>query len=271
MVIPKPACRCKVCGEARNKGGPYARTGPAAFIHDIHLLIDMPAEIASQLNREQIDRIDYVMFTHLDPDHVEGIRVLEQIALDFRTWQAYPEKQITLITPGPMVMELKKLRTVYGPIIDFYLNQGFIRLVEFEREITIDNFTVNAVQINRKDEIAFVYVFKADQKKMIYAPCDIKPFPEDSKELKGADILLIQPGIFQGGLKHGFVYPEGHISRETIYTYEDTLALAERIAAENIVFIHLEEYWNRSYDDYLKLESASGRVKFAYDGMKITI
>lgn len=271
MVIPKPLCQCRICREACNKGIPYSRTGPAAFIHDIHLLIDTPAEIASQLNRERIDQIDYVMFTHLDPDHVEGIRVLEQIALDFRSWRAYPEKQITLIAPRLLVEEFKKLKTVYGPLIDFYSAQGFIRLVEFEREIRIDNFIIQSVQIDRKDEMSFVYVFEADQKKVVYAPCDIKPFPEESHMLKGADVLLIQPGIFEDGLKHGFVYPQEHISRTTLYTYEETLALAERIEAKNIIFIHLEEYWNRSYEEYLELESVGNYVKFAYDGMEINI
>jgi len=271
MLIPKPLCRCSVCMQARAKGIPYARTGPAAFIHDIHLLIDTPAEIASQLNREQIDQIDYLMFTHLDPDHVEGIRVLEQITLDFRTWRTYPEKQIALITPRLLMKEFKKLQTVYGPIIDFYIDQGFIRLVEFEREICIDDFIIKSVLIERKDEIAFVYVFETEHKKMVYAPCDIKPFPEENDILKGADILFIQPGIFKDGLKHGFVYPEDHMSRETICTYDETLALAERIEAKNIIFIHLEEYWNRSYDDYLKLEKAYDHIKFAYDGMEVHI
>jgi len=92
MVIPKPLCRCRVCDEARKKGVPYERKGPAAFIHDINLLIDTPAEIACQLNQSQIEHIDYLLFTHLDPDHVEGFRVVEQITLDFRTWRAYPDK-----------------------------------------------------------------------------------------------------------------------------------------------------------------------------------
>ncbi len=86
MVIPRPLCRCPVYQQAREKGIPYARTGPSAFLHDINLLIDTPAEIVSQLNRCDIDRIDYATYTHLDPDHVEGSRVFEQIALDFRTW-----------------------------------------------------------------------------------------------------------------------------------------------------------------------------------------
>lgn len=94
MVIPKPLCQCNVYMEAREKGIPYKRTGPSAFIHDENILIDTAAEIACQLNRSRINQIDHLIFTHLDPDHVEGLRVVEQITLDFRTWEAYPGKYI---------------------------------------------------------------------------------------------------------------------------------------------------------------------------------
>jgi len=77
MVIPKPLCKCRICDEAREKGVPYERTGPSAFLHDENLLIDTPAEIALQLNRSRIERIDYLLFTHLDPDHMEGFRAVE--------------------------------------------------------------------------------------------------------------------------------------------------------------------------------------------------
>ena len=63
MVIPKPLCRCHVCQEARKKGVPYARAGPSAFVHDINLLIDTPAEIVSGeglLDRNQVKgRIEF--------------------------------------------------------------------------------------------------------------------------------------------------------------------------------------------------------------------
>ena len=120
MVIPKPLCQCRVCQEARRKGVPYARAGPSAFLHDINLLIDTPAEIVSLLNRSPIRHVDYLILTHLDPDHVEGFRVVEQIALDFRTWRAYPEKQICLLLPEQLSERAREIRSQYGSLIDFY-------------------------------------------------------------------------------------------------------------------------------------------------------
>ncbi len=270
-VIPKPLCQCRVCQEARKKGVPYARAGPAAFLHDINLLIDTPVEIVSLLNRSSIRRVDYLTFTHLDLDHVEGFRVVEQIALDFRTWRAYPEKQTCLLLPEQLIVRLREIRSQYGPVLDFYQESGFVRLILFQDEVRIKNVRITAIPVERGSQVAFVYVFEQSGRKVVYAPCDIKPFPEHRNEVQQADLLIIQPGIFEEGLKHGFRYPGEHISRTTLYTFEQTLHLATRLKTKRVLFVHLEEYWNRSYDDYCALESKYQMVRFAYDGMQLTV
>jgi phosphoribosyl 1,2-cyclic phosphate phosphodiesterase len=271
MVIPKPLCQCRVCQEARKKGVPYARSGPSAFLHDINLLIDTPAEIVSQLNRSPIRRIDYLILTHLDPDHVEGLRLVEQITLDFRTWRAYPEKQICLLLPEQLGERIREIRSQYGPLVNFYQESGFVRLMLFQGEVQINNVHITAIPVDRGSQLAFVYVFEKSGRKVVYAPCDFKPFPEHRDEVQQADLLIIQPGIFEEGLKHGFRYPANHISRTTLYTFEQTMDLVTRLQAERVLFVHLEEYWNRSYDDYRALETSDQRVRFAYDGMQLAV
>ena len=141
----------------------------------------------------------------------------------------------------------------------------------FKDSITIRDIKVTAIPVDRGRQISFVYIFEDSGSKVIYAPCDIKPFPEHRGEVQKADLLIIQPGIFENGLKHRFKYPEDHISRKTLYTFEQTLELSKRIQAKKVVFTHLEEYWNRSYDDYLSLEPANKWFRFAYDGMKLNV
>ena len=270
-VIPRPLCQCRVCKEARRKGPPYERTGPSLFIHDENILIDTPAEISRQLNRSSIEKIEFVLFTHPDPDHIEGVRILEQITLDFRTWEAYPDKQITLILPDSLLVEVRKIRTVYGPLLDFYERSGFIRCRTFKDHVRLGLIDLTAIPVKTESQISFIYVFDRGGKRVVYAPCDIKPFPEHRHEVQLADILIIQPGIFETGLKHGFKYPEKHISRKTLYTFEETLDIAVRLQAKKVIFTHLEEYWNRSYDDYRALEAKNRRIRFAYDGMRLTV
>jgi len=270
-VIPKPLCQCPVCREAREKGVPYARSGPAAFLHDMNLLIDTPAEIASQLNNSAIDRIDYLTFTHLDPDHVEGFRVVEQIALDFRTWRAYPEKQICLLLPEALNKNIKKLSSQYGPFIDFYRERGFFKLKPFRDQVWVGDVQLTAIPVERGSQPVFIYVFEKSGGRVVYAPCDLKPFPEHRDEVRHPDLLITQPGIFEEGLKHGFRYPAEHITRKNLYTFEQTMSLAARLRAKEVLFMHLEEYWNRSYDDYRALEANNPGVRFAYDGMQVMV
>ena len=271
MVIPKPLCQCRVCQEAREKGIPYARAGPSAFLHDINLLIDTPAEIISQLNRSSIRRINYLAFSHLDPDHVEGFRVVEQMALDFRTWRAYPQKQICLLLPEQLSGRMGELRSQYGSLVDFYQESGFLQLKLFHNRIQIGDVRITAIPVDRGSQLSFVYVFEKSGCKVVYAPCDIKPFPEHRDEVQQADLLIIQPGIFEDGLKHGFKYPAEHISRKTLYTFEQTMELATDLQAKKVVFVHLEEYWNRSHDDYCALASKHPGISFAYDGMQLRV
>ncbi len=269
MVIPKPLCLCRVCKEARERGIPYERSGPSSFIHEENLLIDTPADISRQLNRESIDEIDSLIFTHLDPDHIEGFRVVEQISLDFRSWSAYPEKQIQLLLPESLYEGLKKINSAYGALLDFYEGQGFIKSRTFKDHTRLGHMDITAIPVDRGPNPSFIYVFERDGKRMVYATCDIKPFPEDREEVDHPDLLVIQPGIFERGLKHDFVYPAGHISRKTLYTFEETLAIAGRIRAGHVLFVHLEEYWNRGFDDYLSIEKRHKNISFAYDGMVV--
>jgi len=271
MTIPKPLCRCRICREAREKGPPYSRSGPALFIHDENMLIDTPAEICGQLNGSDIQRIDYLLFTHLDPDHVEGFRVVEQVSLDFRSWQAYPNKQIQLMLPEQLYARVKGIQTIYVPAIDFYEAQGFIACRTFDWRTSAGRINITALPVNRGGQVSFIYIFTQQGHRVVYAPCDIKPFPEDRKEVQNADLLIIQAGIFEQGLKHGFTYEPEHISRSTLYTFEETLALAKRIHARRVLFVHLEEYWNRSYDDYLAIEKEFTNIHFAYDNMQISV
>jgi phosphoribosyl 1,2-cyclic phosphate phosphodiesterase len=49
------------------------------------------------------------------------------------------------------------------------------------------------------------------------------------------------------------------------------MALATHLQAKKVVFVHLEEYWNRSYDDYHALERNNQMIRYAYDGMQLRV
>ena len=130
---------------------------------------------------------------------------------------------------------------------------------------------LTAIPIKSESLMSFIYVFDQGSKRVVYAPCDIKPFPAAQEALQNADLLIIQPGIFEDGLKHDFIYPQKHISRKTLYTFEETLTIAKRIHSKHVLFVHLEEYWNRGYDDYRAIEKDLSHISFSYDGMRVSV
>ena len=146
-----------------------------------------------------------------------------------------------------------------------------MKLETFGEKTRIGDTEVTALLVDRGSQTAYVYVFEQDGHRVIYAPCDMKPFPVDRPEVQHADLLITQPGRFDDGIKHGFRYPPGHISRTTLYSFEETLALAAQIKAKKTVFMHLEEHWHRSYDDYRALEKQHRGIRFAHDGMPLRV
>ena len=83
VSLPKPLCRCKVCEEARSKGRPYSRYGPSMYVHDTKMLIDTPEDICHAINDSTIESIASVAYSHMDPDHVLGFRLFEQLRLNW--------------------------------------------------------------------------------------------------------------------------------------------------------------------------------------------
>ena len=78
VCLPKPLCQCRICVEARQKGGRYKRCGCALYFEDASLLVDTPEDIAYALNAADIRSVERVLYTHRNPDHTLGMRIYEQ-------------------------------------------------------------------------------------------------------------------------------------------------------------------------------------------------
>ncbi len=70
--LPELNCDCMICREMRRNGESRQRT---AFLLSgkTNLLVDCGPDIASQLSRHQIDRLDAVLITHEHGDHYMGL------------------------------------------------------------------------------------------------------------------------------------------------------------------------------------------------------
>ena len=128
VSTPRPCCSCRICTEAREKGFPYARTGCSLFIEDINVLIDTPEDINYAINHSQIQQIDHILFSHCDPDHTMGIRVIEQLKLDWLSMSAGKKMDSPIdVASLPGIMDdLWKQTTKYGSMLEYYESKGLV-------------------------------------------------------------------------------------------------------------------------------------------------
>lgn len=278
-MIPRAACSCKVCKEARRKGLPYSRSGAALFVKDINALVDTPEEVFSQLNRENILKVRHIFYTHWHPDHTLGMRVVEQISTDWlrKYLKLKPDKpKVKVYALKEVMNDLQAIKNKFGSYFLHYETIGAIetKTITENKELTLGNINVIPVPVlEGPGRSSTVFVFKEGNKKVIYAPCDLRPFPETNLLLKNSDVLILGGAIPDGALKKGYVVPENNVLRKEQFSFSEIIKLIKKLKAKRTILTHLEEEWGKSYTDYLKLEKKYARynISFAFDGMRIKL
>ncbi|MCK4439938.1 MBL fold metallo-hydrolase [Candidatus Bathyarchaeota archaeon] len=273
-TVPRPGCQCRVCTEARTRGIPYARSGPSMFILDVNLLFDTPEEISSQLNRNRINMINYVFYTHWHPDHTLGMRIVERM---YKFWLGMfvrgekPRNKVKVCALRKVMEDLKDIRNKHGSFFSYYEKAGLIEALELESEkpFKIRNFKITPFEVQSTYNISTVFLIQEDGKRVIYAPCDVKPFPENL-ELENLDLLIIGSFHPEGPLKEGIIIPQNNLLRKELFSLEEIQELAQKLNAKETIVTHIEEEWGKTYDEYKQLEKKYD-LKFSYDGMKIKI
>lgn len=268
VSTPRPCCSCRICTEAREKGFPYARTGCSLFIEDINVLIDTPEDINYAINHSQIQQIDHILFSHCDPDHTMGIRVIEQLKLDWLSMSAGKKMDSPIdVASLPGIMDdLWKQTTKYGSMLEYYESKGLVYTRNL-RKLQSQNISIELIPVDKEEHVT-VFLISDNSQKIIYAPCDVKPFPE-SEKFYDADILIIGNTIVGDVLKNGFIMDQDNPLKETLFSLDEVMELREKYRIREVIITHLEEEWGKSYDDYKELEKNLPSIRFAFDGMEI--
>lgn len=270
VSTPRACCSCRVCTEARQKGFPYARTGCSLFLEGVNLLIDTPEDINASLNNAGIRKVEHIFYSHCDPDHTMGMRVIEQLKLDWLA-DSLGEKARDPIEVAslPVILEdMKRQETRYGSFLGYFEAKGLI-YTRGIRSFQKGGVSVELVPVDAQEHVA-VFVISSGGRKIIYAPCDVKPFPE-SEKFWGADVLIIGNTIVGDVLKNGFVLQEDNPLRKELFTLEEIQGIRKRYGIGEVIVTHLEEDWGKSYDDYKRLEGELDSIRFAYDGLTLPL
>jgi phosphoribosyl 1,2-cyclic phosphate phosphodiesterase len=270
VCLPKPLCQCRICVEARQKSGRYKRYGCALYLEDAALLVDTPEDIAHALNASDIRTVESVLYTHRDPDHTLGMRIFEQLRLEWLDYyEKIPPRSPVEVCATPEVMEtLNGVGIGYGAILDYYVKMGLAKRKLITEPLNIGNIKITAVPVGKSKSVS-IFIFEENGRKVIYAPCDCKPFPME-ESMRDADLLIIGNTFVGDILKNGRAVGTDHPLRQELHSMEDVLELKRILSIRDVIVTHIEEDWGKSYDDYIVLEDQYG-VKFAYDGMVVEV
>ena len=269
VSIPRALCQCKVCTEAREKGFPYARCGCSLYLEDISLLIDTPEDINLALNNTKISSLDYILYSHWDPDHTMGMRIIEQLRLQWLDFfeDKKPENKIVICATNGVMNDINGIRNTYGSFMDYYEYMGLINRQVIENTLKIKDITISFLAVP-KEKAVTIFVFESNGKKVIYAPCDCKNFPTDDI-IHNANLLIIGNTFIGDVLKNNTViYPE-HKLRKELHSMENIIEIKDKYKIKDIIVTHIEEDWGKGFDEYKELEKKYKNITFAYDGMKI--
>jgi len=273
-ITPRPGCSCRICVEARIKGIPYSRSSTSIYLPEIRLLFDTPEEIASQLNREGIDNIDYIFYSHWHPDHTLGLRIVEMMNMFWLGRHVRRDKPGKKVRVCASSRVLRDLRKVYGTFFDHYDEMGLIDVTGLENgsPFPICDYRITPFEVEHANFASTVFLIEGSGKRAIYGPCNVKPFPSDTR-LSDPNLLILGSVFPSGPLKDGITIPQDNKIMVSQFSMDEALDIVKGLRALKTVFIHLEEEWGRSYDDYKVIEEEHRKhnIYFAYDSMKIHV
>ena len=271
VSLPRPFCNCDNCAKARERGIPWARTGPSLFVEEESILFDTPEEVRLQIEREQIAQIDHVFYTHWHPDHTQGVRIFEHMNF---THPSEPSKKATNI-----YIPQKDIRAFQGncPTLFFYEKKGYVKIhtVNDRTPIRIGRVMVSPLDFRRQDRTRYGYLIEEDGKRVVYAPCSVYGLFLD-EYYDNLDLLVIEIGWFGDTAQVRSELPKDHVCQDHI-SFEENLEIIRKIGPKKTILTHIDgtRHLKRDGDHDFLLERtqelAGLNLLVGYDGLRTEI
>ncbi|HTN21558.1 MAG TPA: MBL fold metallo-hydrolase [Pelobium sp.] len=240
--VPVIACNCEVCQsiDLRDK---RLRSSILIESEEKTVIIDTGPDFRQQMLRQNVQKLDAVVFTHAHKDHVAGLDDIR--AFNFKQQSAMD------IYATPVVEEGLKREFYY--IFSEFKYPG-IPLIDIHT-IYDEPFSVGDIEFNPIEVMHFKLPVLGFRIKDFTYITDAKTVSESEQEkIKGTKILVINA-----------LQREKHVSH---FTLSEAIAFAERIGAEKTYFTHISHRLGRF--EHVSKELPAG-IELAYDGLSFEI
>ncbi len=271
VTVPRPGYHDRYNDEARAKGVPYQRRGPAVFIHGANVLFDTPEDVGESLNRAGVDEVRACFYSHWHPDHVMGRRIFEQVNWDLR---GGANRCTDIYLPEVVRQTMQKQLGTWSHL-QYMQSVGLVKLhvIAPGDSVRIDDITITPMPL--AEEYVFAYLVEQEGKRAWIAMDELfgwSPGPE----VENLDLAILPSGVCEFHPLNGERrIPADEPVLNSEMRFERTLECIRDMAPGQAVLIHLDEPDGITYDDGLELSAnyqAEGLpVTFSWDGLILEI
>ncbi len=240
--VPIIGCSCEVCcsmdyRDKRLRSSVHIQVSGKSFV------IDTGPDFRQQMLREQINKLDAVLYTHGHKDHIAGLD-------DVRAYNYLDNMDMPIYGNEPVLKQLQvEFHYAFGQLR--YPGTPQIQLNEIKEE----EFEVSGVRFIPLPVLHFklpVLGFRVNDFCYI---TDANHIPDATyKKMLGTKVLVLNA-----------LQREKHISH---FNLSEALDVASKVGAEQTYFIHISHKLGRHKQIEKELPNS---VALAYDGLTITI
>jgi phosphoribosyl 1,2-cyclic phosphate phosphodiesterase len=244
--IPVIGCECRVClsTDPRDK---RLRTAALLKTDETVVMIDTPPDFRTQCLRENIQRVDCVLYTHSHTDHVLGFD-------DLRRFCEIEDKEMPVYGSPHTLADLKRIFAYAFVEEGRFRNYVRPRAVVIEGAFQVGDLVVQPVSLPHGRMLTTGFVFSKNGRKLLAYFTDCQSVPDEAVEAaSGVEVLVID------ALRHS--------SHTTHHSLEDAREASEKIAPKHTYFIHMCH--DLGHADTERLLPAN--IRLSYDGLRITL
>ncbi len=240
--VPVIACPCKVCSsldyrDKRLRSSIYIESDGQSIV------IDTGPDFRQQMLRENIQKLDAVLYTHEHKDHTAGLD-------DIRSFNHKYDMDMPIFARHNVIDQLKReyeyiFKTPHYPGIPK------VEINEIDKEV----FKLNELEIIPVEVMHYKLPVLGFRIKNFTYITDAKTISSEEKEkIKGSKILVLNA-----------LQLEPHISH---FTLEEALAMIEELKPEKAYLTHISHRLGTHNEVERHLPA---NVFLAYDGLKLTL
>ena len=240
--VPVIGCHCEVCRSVdfRDK---RLRVSVLIEINDLHFVVDTGPDFRQQMLREQVEKIDAVLFTHQHKDHTAGLD-------DIRPFNHKHQMDMPLYGRQEVLDQLKK---EFAYIFENITYPGIPRVLL--HPIQNASFSIQGVAITPVEVMHHklpVFGFRIGN--LAYVTDANFISEEEKKKLMHCKVLVINA-----------LHKKPHISH---FTLAEAIAIAKELKAERTYFTHISH--TMGLHSMVSKELPED-MELAYDGLTVEI